>query len=158
MKEIAQTCVRKIQFCYGHRVMKHESKCATLHGHNGIAWVHATPIKGLDKIGRVIDFSVLKEKVGTWIDDNWDHTMILNQKDVQTIELVKKAPAFKDIFILPYNPTAENLARYLLHIVCPKVLKKSGVIVYKITFWETENCYAEQSLDPYNKETLQKYL
>ncbi|MBT5095864.1 MAG: 6-pyruvoyl tetrahydrobiopterin synthase, partial [Halobacteriovoraceae bacterium] len=26
-----QTCVRKIHFCYGHRVKNHESKCATLH-------------------------------------------------------------------------------------------------------------------------------
>ena len=153
-----QSCVRKIHFCYGHRVKNHESKCATLHGHNGVIWVHATPIKNLDSLGRVIDFSVLKEKVGDWVDTFWDHTMILFKEDEETIELVKKAPSFKDVFILPTNPTAENLASYLLNEICPKVLKGSGIMVYKIVFWETENCYAEAILDPKSKELKQKYL
>jgi 6-pyruvoyltetrahydropterin/6-carboxytetrahydropterin synthase len=152
-----ETCSRKIHFCYGHRVKNHESKCATLHGHNGIIWVHATPIKGLDGLGRVIDFSVLKEKIGGWVDKNWDHTMILFGEDKETIDLVKKAPSFKEIFIMPANPTAENLAKYLLWEVCPKELKGSGVIVHKITFWETENCYAEQSLDPNDDKTIFLY-
>lgn len=142
-----ETCCRKIHFCYGHRVMNHESKCATLHGHNGIIWVHATPVVGLDDLGRVIDFSVLKEKIGGWVDKYWDHTMIIFKDDIATIELLKKAPAYKDIFILDRNPTAENLANYLLWEVCPKELGGSGVIVNKIVFWETENCFVEQSLD-----------
>ncbi|MBT3585745.1 MAG: 6-carboxytetrahydropterin synthase [Halobacteriovoraceae bacterium] len=152
-----QTCVRKIHFCYGHRVKNHESKCATLHGHNGVIWVHATPIEGLDKLGRVIDFSVLKDKVGGWVDQYWDHTMILFEQDTETLELVKKAPSFKEVFILPKNPTAENLAEYLLKEICPKVLSGSGVIVHKIVFWETENCYAEQSLDPSSPEIRSLY-
>lgn len=152
-----QSCVRKIHFCYGHRVKDHESKCATLHGHNGIIWVHATPVDDLDKLGRVIDFSVLKEKVGGWVDTHWDHTTILYKDDQDTIDLVKKAPSFKDVFILPTNPTAENLAKYLLTEICPQVLKNSGVMVYKITFWETENCYAEQELDPSSQELKALY-
>jgi 6-pyruvoyltetrahydropterin/6-carboxytetrahydropterin synthase len=152
-----ESCSRKIHFCYGHRVMNHESKCATLHGHNGIIWVHATPIEGLDNLGRVIDFSVLKEKIGGWVDKHWDHTTILFEKDESTIELVKKAPAFKDLFILPTNPTAENLASYLLWQVCPKLLAGLGVIVYKIDFWETENCVSTQTLDPTAPEIRKLY-
>lgn len=152
-----ETCVRKIHFCYGHRVMRHESKCATLHGHNGVVWAHATPIEGLDELGRVIDFSVLKDEIGGWIDKNWDHTMILFKDDEKTIDLCKQAPSFKDIYILGTNPTAENLAHYLLHVVCPKVLKGKGVIVHKITFWETENCYATQSLDPKDEKVIALY-
>lgn len=152
-----ETCVRKIHFCYGHRVMRHESKCATLHGHNGVVWAHATPIEGLDELGRVIDFSVLKEEIGGWVDKNWDHTMILFKDDEKTIDLCKQAPSFKELFILDTNPTAENLAYYLLHVVCPKVLKGKGVIVHKITFWETENCYATQSLDPKDEKVIALY-
>ncbi len=137
--------------------MNHESKCATLHGHNGVIWVHATPISGLDKLGRVIDFSVLKDKVGGWVDEKWDHTMILFKDDEKTIDLVKQAPSFKDIFVLDKNPTAENLAHYLLHEICPKVLKGSGVIVHKIVFWETENCYVEQSLDATDPQIIELY-
>ena len=152
-----ESCSRKIHFCYGHRVMNHESKCATLHGHNGIIWVHATPIKGLDQLGRVIDFSVLKEKVGGWVDTYWDHTMILYEEDTKTVELVSSAPSFKDTFILPMNPTAENLAGYLLDVVCPQELQNLGIVVHKIVFWETENCYSEVTCDPNDSRLLSKY-
>lgn len=137
--------------------MNHESKCATLHGHNGVIFIHASPIEGLDELGRVIDFSVLKEKIGSWVDEHWDHTMILYKEDVETIALVEKAPQFKKTFILNKNPTAENLANHLLWDVCPKLLKGSGVIVHKVTFWETENCFAEESLDPEKDEIKKLY-
>ena len=152
-----ESCTRRIHFCYGHRVMNHESKCATLHGHNGVIFVHATPIDGLDELGRVIDFSVLKAQIGTWVDTNWDHTMILYKEDKETIELIEKAPQFKKTFILDKNPTAENLAHHILWDVAPKLLKDSGVIVYKVVFWETENCFAEQSLDPKSEEVKKLY-
>lgn len=151
------TAVRRIQFCYGHRVHQHESKCATLHGHNGVVFIHACAPKGLDKIGRVIDFSVLKETMGKWIDEHWDHTMILFKDDVSTIELINKAPHKKPSYILDTNPTAENLANHLLYEVAPKLLKGHGVIVNKIVFWETENCFAEVEVSPEDKELLKLY-
>ena len=130
--------------------MNHESKCATLHGHNGVIWIHAVPTKGLDQLGRVVDFSVLKEKIGGWVEKNWDHTMILYKEDDKTINLVQQAPHFKDIFVLETNPTAENLAHHLLWKVCPELLQGYNIIVNKVVFWETENCTAEQTLDPEN--------
>lgn len=152
-----QSAVRKIHFCYGHRVMNHESKCATLHGHNGVIWVHVTPIADLDSLGRVIDFSVVKSEIGSWVDKNWDHTMIVFKDDLKTIELLSQAPSFKALYILDKNPTAENLAHYLLWEVCPKLLKGKGVIVHKIVFWETENCYVEQTLDPTLSAVVELY-
>jgi len=152
-----ESAVRKIHFCYGHRVMNHESKCATLHGHNGVVWVHITPIKGLDTIGRVIDFSVVKTLVGGWIDEHWDHTMIVYKEDKKTLELLKQAPSFKPVFVFDKNPTAENLAHYLLWEICPQLLKGKGVIAHKIVFWETENCYVEQTLDPTSPDVLKLY-
>lgn len=138
--------VRKIHFCSGHRVHMHESKCATLHGHNYVAFFHAEADEGLDSLGRVIDFSVLKEKIGSWIDLHWDHTTILYENDVETIKLVDQCEKKKPLFILPVNPTAENMGEYLLRQVCPKVLEGTGVVVTKIVIWETENCYAEVTL------------
>ena len=60
--------VRKIHFSAGHRVYGHESKCSNLHGHNYVLWVHAGA-KELDELGRVIDFSVLKDyfKLGSFL-------------------------------------------------------------------------------------------
>ena len=135
-------CSRKIHFCAGHRVLGHESKCANYHGHNYVAWVDAEAAT-LDKLGRVIDFSVLKEKVGGWIDKHWDHTSIIYQKDNLLINARQAMEANKPIFIADFNPTAENMANYLLNKVCPDVLENTGVTVTKVRLYETENCYAE---------------
>ncbi len=54
--------------------------------------------------------------------------------------------ANKAIFCLPYNPTAENMADYLLRTVCPEVLIGTGVVVTKVVLWETENCFATAEL------------
>lgn len=136
------TCTRRIQFCAGHRVVGHENKCANVHGHNYVVEIFAEADK-LDGIGRVIDFSVLKDKVGKWIDQNWDHTFIASPNEdpalLEVIELINNKP----IFQLPYNPTAENMALYLLNTVCPMVLKDSPEVgVIKIVLHETENCWA----------------
>lgn len=123
--------------------MGHETKCASLHGHNGVVEIFACPIGDLDLCGRVIDFAVLKEKVGGWIDENWDHTMILNINDKETVALVMQVSGSKKPYLLDGNPTAENLARHLLMDICPKLLEGSGVRINKVVFWETANCCAE---------------
>ena len=149
--------MRKLQFCYGHRVMGHEHKCATLHGHNAVVEIHAVPLSGLDSLGRVIDFSLLKAKIGAWIDEHWDHSMILCSEDVQTVELVKQAPKRKEVYVLDSNPTAENLAKHLFWKVCPKVLAGAGVMVNRVVFWETDNCRAEEYLPQESEELKALY-
>lgn len=138
------TCTRRIQFCSGHRVLNHESKCANPHGHNYVALVTAHALE-LDAIGRVIDFSVLKEKVGGWIDEHWDHTFIRYEKDEAMALALSHVASPKPVFVAPFNPTAEEMARHLLDTVCPEVLAGTGVVVTKVVLWETENCYAEAS-------------
>lgn len=138
------TCTRRLQFCAGHRVLRHESKCANPHGHNYVALFEATAAS-LDDIGRVIDFSVLKEKIGGWIDKHWDHSFIVFKEDEKLKEVLSTVDRNKPIFISDFNPTAEEMASYLLRVVCPEVLKGTGVTVRKVTLWETENCKAEAS-------------
>lgn len=135
------TCTRRIQFCAGHRVVGHEGKCQNVHGHNYVAWITAEA-SDLDGIGRVIDFSVLKEKVGGWIEKNWDHQFIAAVYDKEVREALSAWP----VFTLPTNPTAENMAAFLLQQVCPKALLGTGVRVTKVVLDETENCSAEVSL------------
>lgn len=137
--------VRKIQFCSGHRVLNHESKCANAHGHNYVAWFYAEA-STLDGVGRVIDFSVLKEKIGEWIDKFWDHTFIIYEKDFELIQISEHLQKNKNVFISKFNPTAENMAHYLLNVVCPMVLNGTMVTVTKVELYETENCKAEVTL------------
>ncbi len=139
------TCTRKIQFCAGHRVMGHENKCVHLHGHNYEVHITAQG-QSHDNVGRVIDFSVLKGEIGSWIERQWDHGFLLWEKDVTAIETIK---GFLDggqkLFIFPDNPTAENLASYILRLGNDLMADKRISIV-KVVVWETPNCYAEASL------------
>lgn len=139
------SCTRRIHFCAGHRVMGHENKCANAHGHNYYAYFEAEAEK-LDSIGRVIDFSILKKKIGDWIDLNWDHTFLVFEQDLEAISALKMMPGNKPPFICPFNPTAENMALYLLEIICPQLLKETGVTVVKVTIQETDNCIAEAKI------------
>lgn len=133
---------RKLEFDAGHRVMNHESKCATLHGHRYVVEIEAVAPE-LDGIGRVIDFSVLKKLIGTWIDNEWDHNVIVYEKDVETISALKSIPRRKEPWVASFNPTAENMAYYLLHQICPQLLVGTSVKVVKVKIWETPNCFAE---------------
>lgn len=137
---------RKLEFDAGHRVMNHESKCATLHGHRYTVEVTAEA-EQLDSIGRIIDFSVLKEKIGTWLDLHWDHNVIVFEKDIVTKIALMSIPQKKAPWVAEWNPTAENMADYLLRVVCPEQLKDTGVQVTKIRVWETPNCWADAELN-----------
>lgn len=139
------TCTRKLHFSAGHRVMGHEGKCATPHGHN--YYVHFfAEADSLDDVGRVIDFSVIKEKLGGWIDRNWDHTFLVYSLDVETIQALSVMPKLREPYICPFNPTAENMALYLLHEIAPRELFGTSIRVSKVVLYETENCYATASL------------
>jgi 6-pyruvoyltetrahydropterin/6-carboxytetrahydropterin synthase len=139
------TCTRRFQFCAGHRVMGHENKCRHFHGHNYVAFVTvqaSEDIAPLDELGRVIDFSVVKSNVGSWIDRHWDHGFIVFGQDYQAIKALEMMPERdQKLYILPTNPTAENMAAYLLEEICPMVLS-DDVTATKVVLWETENCYA----------------
>ncbi len=135
------SCTRKISFDAAHRIMNHESKCHNLHGHRYIAEASFSA-KELDELGRVIDFSVIKEKLKGWIDANWDHNTILHKDDKELGESIAKI-LNQQVYYLPYNASAENMAKYLLEEVCPNLFADEDVKCVKIRLHETENCYAE---------------
>lgn len=147
-------CCRKIGFDAGHRVVNHESKCAHLHGHRYTAEIYARSYQ-LDGVGRVIDFSVIKDLIGGWIDDKWDHGLVLWEKDPFCMvfrDLAIKGTEYstarimQKMYCIPDNPTAENMAGYLLNTICPSLLKDTAIEVFKIRLWETPNCFAEAEL------------
>lgn len=145
-KTLVPTVTRILEFDAGHRVHNHESKCATAHGHRYKCEVTARA-DALDQLGRVIDFSVLKEKIGGWLDREWDHNFIVYEQDKLTVAALHQIPRAKEPWVATFNPTAENMAHYLLHDVCPLLLDGTGVVVTRIKLWETPNCCAEAVLE-----------
>ncbi len=131
-------CTRRLEFDAAHRVMEHESKCKFLHGHRYV--IEASfAAKELDSIGRVVDFGVIKEKLGAWIDNNWDHNTILFDKDKELGKAINSVTG-QSVFYLPANPTAENMAAYLLENICPNLFADYELKCVSIRLYETPNC------------------
>lgn len=122
----------------GHRVYGHESKCRNLHGHNYRVWFHCEA-EELDKVGRVIDFSVIKATLCEWLEQNWDHKFLVWREDPLLSQLVDADPTVVDV---PFNPTAENAAKFLVTVVAPVLLSGTGVTLAECTVEETAKCHA----------------
>ena len=110
----------------------------------------------LDTVGRVIDFSVVKSTLCEWLETNWDHRFLHWEKD----ELIRGVIGLvendnRDGFVprdqvdhlynsfveLPFNPTAENLAAYMVEVIGPRLLDEHGVELVKCTIEETSKCH-----------------
>lgn len=94
--------------------LDYESKCSNLHGHNWIIEIYMQS-KSLDKNGMVMDFTHIKRE----ISDKLDHQN-LNE-------------------IFSFNPTAENIAKW----ICDKLGEKC----YKVTVQESSGNIAEYERD-----------
>ena len=141
------TAQRTHDFSYGHRVNNQGGKCEHLHGHNGrITIVCAAIDSELDDVGRVIDFSVIKEKVCQWVEENWDHKFLVWIDDPWAPALASVDPT---TVWVDFNPTAENLAKCLVEEVGPQVLKGTGVEVVQVIFEETRKCSATYTKEGY---------
>ena len=153
------TATRYHDFSAGHRVVGHESKCRHLHGHNYRVHFTCRMIPGLgtvDSIGRVIDFSVIKDKLCNWLEENWDHKFLASTDDKLMRDLLTMAAnssqremhgedfkIFDDSVVwVPFNPTAEMMAEYLAFRIGPQQLAGTGVELIKVTIEETAKCSA----------------
>jgi len=133
--------VRLLEFDAGHRLVRHRGKCQALHGHRYKVEV-VFKAEELDGVGRVIDFGLVKEQIGTWLEENFDHNMILSHDDPLLLNIEIRAACKKGIpFAFPYPPSAENIARYIGEKVIPKVVDmRSELSLVEVGIWETPNC------------------
>lgn len=128
----------------GHRVVGHENKCRHLHGHNYRIHFICTAPK-LDDLGRVIDFGIIKQLLCEWLEEHWDHKMMIWEKDPLRAELQELTP--EDLVIVPFNPTAEQMAEYLVEEVGPRQLAGTQVELTSVQIDETRKCSATYSKD-----------
>lgn len=125
----------------GHRVSGHESKCAHLHGHNYRIHFTIAPKEDLDSLGRVMDFSVIKAMLCEWLESRWDHKFLIWAQDPLAEDLYQLDPS--GVVVVPFNPTAENMALHLLNVVGPRQLNGSSCRLINVVIEETSKCSAE---------------
>ena len=127
---------KRIDFCYGHRLLDYDGICKHPHGHNAVAEIEVRT-EGLDKRNMVVDFTDIKRHVKGWIDRELDHRMILRRDDPLVDALQKLG---EPVYLLESNPTVERIARLLFD-----VSREQGLPVSRVTVWETPSSWATYS-------------
>lgn len=130
---------RRLEFDAGHRVFGHEGKCAHLHGHRYVVEI-TVEADMLDNIGRVIDFSAIKSRIGTWIDQFWDHALLLNSNDPMVDAIASSEPKHRIFCFLGKNPTAEVIVEHLFYEAQRQL---PTLVVKRVRCFETPNCWAD---------------
>lgn len=91
---------KRLEIAGAHRLaLSYESKCANVHGHNWIIIVYCKA-RELNADGMVVDFKHIKQRIHKYLDHGF-----LNE-------------------LLPFNPTAENIARWVVEQI-PECYKAS---------------------------------
>jgi 6-pyruvoyltetrahydropterin/6-carboxytetrahydropterin synthase len=123
---------KKIEIDMGHRVPNHASKCCNPHGHRYVIECgvddKVISTTGSSSEGMVIDFGDLKKIMVEHIDSVYDHSYTIYNKDpyMSLFDVMKKDN--KKINVVPFVPTAENLAQHWF-IILDKELKKAKLLI-----------------------------
>ena len=115
-------------FSSAHQLRGYKGKCENLHGHNYRVEIYARGSE-LDNIGLLVDFGELKEAADEVV-------AYLDHRNINEL------PPFDE----ELNPSAENLARYILERVASRV-GDDRVSVYKVRCFETPTSVATYQVD-----------
>ena len=127
---------KRIDFCYGHRLLDYNGICQHPHGHNAVAEIEVST-EALDARNMVVDFTDIKSTVKGWIDRELDHKMILRHDD----PLVKALDTLGEpMFLLDSNPTVERISQLIFDVT-----REQGLPVVRVTVWETPTSWATYS-------------
>jgi 6-pyruvoyltetrahydropterin/6-carboxytetrahydropterin synthase len=110
-------------FSSAHQLRGYKGKCENLHGHNYKIEIYARG-RELDNIGLLVDFGELKTAADEVVQ-------YLDHRNINEL-----APFDEEL-----NPSAENLARYILERVSARV-GDDRVQVYKVRCFETPTSVA----------------
>ncbi len=130
----------RIEFTFdsGHRLLDYNGKCAYPHGHTYRAEVFLES-QTLDRLGLVHDFTDLKERIKSWVDENWDHAFLVNSRDSELISGFASVALARAYQFQDQNPSLEVMSRELYE----KTLELCGVNPVKVRLWESVNQFAE---------------
>lgn len=144
------TVSKEIEFDAGHRVPNHKSKCRNPHGHRYRLRVTISGdlvvSPGASDEGMLADFGDLKTIMTERVHDVLDHGFIVYEND-QVMAAAFKAMAEPwagerpKVIVVPFIPTAENLARWC----CDQLQYQVAIMGFRLTkieLWETPTSLA----------------
>lgn len=114
---------KRMEICAAHKLdLPYESKCKNLHGHGYIVTVYCES-ETVNEQGMVVDFALMKQRIHGLMDHGY----------------------LNDIF--DFNPTAENMARW----ICDEVTKMCETPTgrcYRVDVQESEGNIATYEVHP----------
>jgi 6-pyruvoyltetrahydropterin/6-carboxytetrahydropterin synthase len=128
----------EFEWTSGHRLAGHSGRCAALHGHNYRARV---TVEGPINVssGLVMDFDDLLGCSRDWVEQNWDHCLLVGPGDelggtVDALGLLN-ARAKRSVVVMDAPPSAEVIATTLATVVRGGI--PAEVQLVDVTVWET---------------------
>ena len=115
-------------FSSAHQLRGYKGKCENLHGHNYKIEIYARG-SDLNNIGLLVDFVELKQAAD-------DLVAYVDHQNLNELEP----------FVEEQNPSAENVARFFLEKLAPKI-NDARVQIYKVRCFETPTSVATYQVD-----------
>ena len=114
----------------GHRVPNHKSKCRHLHGQR-YRWEAALEgevviERGVPDEGMLMDFSDVSRILEENIHDVVDHAFVVYEGDENARDALSIMGEGHRTLVVPFVPTAENLARWAFEQVEPHIKSSYG--------------------------------
>jgi len=133
---------KEFQFEMAHALLGYDGPCKNIHGHS---YKLDVTVKGEIKNGTtdsdegmVVDFSIIKKVVKKLIVDEYDHSLVLNDKmsiDTKQFNFMNK------LILVPFQPTCENLLIHYKQLIEEKL--PSSIKLHSLLLRETPTSYAE---------------
>lgn len=133
---------KEFQFEMAHALLGYDGPCKNIHGHS-----YKLDVTVVGKVkedtsdsdeGMVIDFGIIKDIVKELIIDEYDHSLVLNDKmkiDVKQFNFMNK------LIIVPFQPTCEKLLDHYSELIISKL--PSHIKLQSLMLRETPTSYAE---------------
>ena len=114
----------------GHRVPNHKSKCRHMHGHR-YRWEaelegDVVTLGGVSEVGMLMDFTDVSAILNEYIHDLVDHAFIVYEGDKEALVALSHMGEEHRTLIVPFIPTAENLAKWAFEQVEPHISSSYG--------------------------------
>ena len=139
---------KKFTFEMAHVLSSSYSKeCQQVHGHSYILEIIIQGMS-LNDDGMLIDFKLLKEIVNEKIISDFDHNFVIKRTSTPIPqECYSALPFLKNIVLVDYNPTAENMVRDIYkRLYGPLARIIPSFIGIRVRLHETSTGWAEYGL------------